>query len=256
MDYHFIKLEIKDSCAVLTLNQPEKRNPLSSQVIDELTHAINYIQYDEVIRSVILTGTGTTFCSGGNLNDFPELNAVLGRRYMQKGHELLKKLVNIEKPVIAAVNGYAVGAGCNLALACDFVIASNQATFTQIFSKIGLVPDFGGMYFLPRLVGVQRAKELMFSGRNVTSQEALDIGMILEVVEHNQLMIRAESFANQFAESATVAIGMMKQTLNHSYEMTFDQVLNDEAFAQGISFSSNDFKERFQAMSNKKNSKI
>ncbi|MGM7680826.1 enoyl-CoA hydratase/isomerase family protein [Cytobacillus sp. Hm23] len=240
---NLVLYELLDRTAVITLNNPDKLNALSFDLIEELEEAIRKAEKDEHVQSIILTGTGRAFSSGGNVTDFPDLNAVNGRKYLIEGHDLLKRIYALEKPVIAAVNGLAVGGGFNLALCCDFVLASEKAVFSQIFAKIGLVPDMGGMFLLPRTVGLQRAKELMYSGRKITAKEAFEYGIVLELVSAEHLMERAVEFAKTITEGAPNAIALTKSILNHSFESSFDHILAEEAMAQGIAFTTKDHRE-------------
>ncbi len=184
------------------------------------------------------------------MGDRRQGSAVDNRKNMRLSHQRLKEIRDLEMPVIAVVDGPAAGAGFNLALACDFVLASRRARFIQAFVRIGLVPDWGGMYLLPRIVGVQRAKELMFSGRSLGAEEAKQIGIVFEVYPEDQLMREARAFAGRFCHASTDAIGLTKNILNQTFDIDFQTALELEAQAQSLIRQSdyhNESVERFRA---------
>ncbi len=238
--------------ATMILNRPNNMNAMSPALVDELQTALNLVRSDADIRCLIITGNGRAFCAGGDVTSFPGANPVEGRRYMREAHRTLLAMVGLEKPIIAAVNGHAVGGGFNLALACDLIVASENAVFGQVFSKVGLIPDFGGLFFLPRIVGLPRAKELMFSGRNITAKEAKDYGIVMEVTAPDQLMLRVEQLATSFAHGPSISMGITKEILNRSFEMSLEQILHEEAMAQGIAFTTLDHKEGVRAFLEKR----
>ncbi len=252
MEDQNVLYEVTNGVATITLNRPEKMNALSQELVSGFHEALEKAQSDTRVRSVILTGGGKAFCAGGDLDSFADMDALAGKRYLQKAHRLLMALHTLEKPVIAAVNGFAAGAGFNLALACDLIVAGEQAKFGQVFAKVGLVPDFGGMYFLPRVVGLPRAKELMYSGRMITAKEAQEYGIVLEVTEPERLMERANQLAGMLAEGPGAALGMAKTILNRSFELSLEQLLHEEAMAQGIAFSTSDHREGVRAFFEKR----
>jgi 2-(1,2-epoxy-1,2-dihydrophenyl)acetyl-CoA isomerase len=254
MENPAVLTEIKNGVALITLNEPKSLNSLSVEIVDGLTKSLRSIKHDPAVRAVILTGNGKAFCAGGNIKSFSSItSAASGRRYMHETGGFIKDLVQMEKPVIAAVNGYAVGAGFSIAIACDFVIASPHSKFALGFHKVGLVPDLGGLYHLPRIVGMARAKELAFSDRTLSAMEAKEYGICLEVVEEDQLLSRAEEMASSFAASPTIAIGLAKVMLNRSFESSFEDVLREEGMVQGISFTTEDHKEGVRAFIEKTN---
>nr|WP_263326630.1 enoyl-CoA hydratase [Neobacillus sp. Marseille-Q6967] len=248
MENQAVITEVKDGYAIVTLNQPNALNALSTEIVEGLTESMNRLKHDPAIRAVILTGHGRAFCAGGNIKGFSDVtSAAGGRKYMQDHTGFLKDLAQMEKPVIAAVNGYAVGAGLSIAIACDVVIAVPYAKFALGFHKLGLVPDLGALYHLPRVVGMARAKELAFSDRTLSATEAKEYGICLEVVEEGQLLNRAEELAASFAASPTIAIGLAKSILNRSFESSLEDILREEALVQGISFTTVDHKEGVRA---------
>ncbi len=248
MDNQAVLLEIKNGVALITLNEPNSLNALTTSIKDGLSNSIAAIQHDPAVRAVILTGNGKAFSAGGNIKGFGNISsAAAGRKRMLEGTSFIKDLSEMEKPVIAAVNGYAIGAGLSLALACDFVIASQNAKFSLGFHKIGLVPDLGALYHLPRIVGMARAKELAFSDRTLSAYEAKEYGIALEVVENEQLLSRSLEIAESFASSSTVALGLAKSLLNQSFESSLEEILQKEAMVQGIAFTTADHKEGVRA---------
>jgi 2-(1,2-epoxy-1,2-dihydrophenyl)acetyl-CoA isomerase len=254
MNKESVLTEVKNGFAVITLNEPKSLNALSVEIVEGLTTSLRSIKHDPAVRAVIITGNGKAFCAGGNIKGFSNItSAAGGRRYIQEHIDFLKDLAQMEKPVIAAVNGYAVGAGFSIVLACDFVLASPQSNFALGFHKIGLVPDLGGLYHLPRIVGMARAKELAFSDRMLSAMEAKEYGICLEVVEADQLLNRAEELAQSFAGSPTIALGLAKTILNSSFESSLDDIFRQEAMVQGISFTTQDHKEGVRAFIEKKN---
>ncbi|WEG14381.1 enoyl-CoA hydratase/isomerase family protein [Pullulanibacillus sp. KACC 23026] len=241
-------VEVKEHVAWITLNEPESLNALSNEMASGLTEALEHLRKDNEVRAVVLTGNGKAFSAGGNIKGFPkESSPGWLRGYIHDTIGFLKGLAELEKPVIAAVNGFAVGAGLSIALACDMVLAVPHAQFSLGFHKLGLVPDLGALYHLPRVVGMARAKELAFSNRTLTSQEAKDYGIVLEIVEEDGLLTRAGELAEELAQSATLAIGLAKSILNHSFESSLDAIMKEEAAIQALAFASEDHQEGVKA---------
>lgn len=249
MAFTHATFEVEDKVATLTLNRPEARNALSPEMRRDIDAAIERVK-DEAgttIKALIITGAGGSFCAGGDVKamharsslgdgkpaagNAPSAHA--GRAGMRAAHTRLIELMNLEVPVICAVDGAAAGGGCNFALAGDFVLASERAVFIQSFVKIGLVPDWNGLFILPRLVGLQKAKELMFTGRKVRAAEAKELGMVHSVHKPEDLMPAARKMAGKFTRASTAAIGMMKNLLNQSFHLDPKTMLEFEALAQG-----------------------
>lgn len=254
MEFSAIRFEICDGVAVIHLNIPEKLNALTNPMIDDLFVAAAEITDSTEIRAVVITGEGRAFCAGGDLDELRECyggNTGFAR-HMERVSRLMVALVELPVPVIAAVNGAAVGAGMNIALSADLVIASEKAKFSEIFSNIGLVPDLGGTYFLPRLVGRQKAKELIFTARMVTAQEALQIGLVTEVVPEAELEEKSMALARRLAKGPTSAYTMAKKMVNKSFEVDLRTALDYEGMAQAISGGSADFKEGLAAFQEKR----
>ena len=237
-----LRLEKNNRICKIYLNKPESKNVLDSVMKAELNEIIEEVHQDSDIRVLILTGVGSAFCAGGDLRSMEQpFPPFAGRTRIKNSHQWLRKLIDLEIPVIAAVNGVAAGAGVNLALACDMVIASDKATFIQSFIKVGLIPDFGGFYFLPRLIGLHKAKELMFTGISVDAHEGERIGLINKVVPGDELMRYVEKFALDLANSPANSLALIKRLTNLSLESNFESMLELEAMAQDMCFGSDDF---------------
>jgi len=203
----------------LTMNRPDKYNAFVREMALALQDELARAQSDKSIRAVILTGEGRAFCAGQDLAEAtdpngPELTKIVTEHY----NPIIEAIRSLEKPVVAAVNGVAAGAGANIALACDLVVASEAASFIQAFSKIGLIPDSGGTYTLPRLVGLQRASALMMLGDKVSAQDALAMGMVYKVAAPDEYMSLAEQIATQLSQMPTLALARTKALLNASYQ--------------------------------------
>lgn len=201
-----------------------------------LGSAVEQARDDAEVRAVVITGAGGAFCSGGDLKSLSaEQRPVFAdRERIRSLHRWFRELVNLEKPVIAAVDGVAFGAGFNLALACDFILGTRQTRFCAVFARIGLVPDLGGFFLLPRIVGLQRAKELVFSAREVDAEEALRWGILHAIHPPESLQDEALALAASFAEASTEAIGIAKNVLNRSFNLDQDTLSELEASAQAL----------------------
>jgi len=253
MNYETIILESKDSVATLTLNRPEKLNALNMKMAEELESAVAEIVKDIDVRTLIITGAGRGFCSGADVGEMAQAAAPVETRYWtQRAHKIILALTNLEKPVIAKVNGVAVGIGCSLALSSDIIIASENARFSLIFSRIGLIPDGGSLFHLPRLVGPAKAKELIFTAKMVDAKEAERIGLINKAVPTNKLDSEVNKLAKQLAEGPTVAFGMAKKIINKGLSMDLSSVLECEAFGQTIAGTTEDAREGVMAFLEKR----
>ena len=245
---HTILLSLKGGIATITLNRPDRLNAFNEAMHDELAHALDRIELDRAIRAVLITGAGRGFCSGQDLNDRatveePDLGATLDRLY----NPLVRRLKTLERPVIAAVNGVAAGAGANLALACDIVLAAKSAIFVQAFVKIGLIPDVGGSYALPRLVGQARAMGLAMLGDQITGEQAADWGMIWRAVDDDELLDEATALARHLATQPTVALGLIKRAIHASATNDLEQQLDLERDLQRKAGRTEDFREGVDA---------
>ncbi len=251
MAYKAIVVEKADGIAKVTLNLPEKLNPLDLVMREELKDAFSSFQTDETVRTVVITGAGRAFCAGGDISTMKNVSAPAGRDRLKNVQKLVMAMVNLEKPIIAAVNGPATGAGFHIALACDILIASEKAKFAESFVKIGLIPDMGGFFFLPNRIGVHRAKELMLTGRVFDVQEAFNMGLLNKIVPHDRLAEEAMALARTFATGPRRAYAMIKSALN-ALPTDLPTVMEIEANMQAICFETADFKEGMQAFLEKR----
>lgn len=243
----------KGKVTIITLNVPQKLNSLEKTVRIELKSALAQFHNDETSRAAVLTGRGKAFSAGGALEELKGgMDAVTGVGLMADYGEIVTAIENLEKPIVAAVNGIAVGAGLSLVLACDIVIAASDAVFAAVFSKVGLVPDMGATYYLPRAVGMHRAKELIFTSRMIKAEEARQMGIVNRVVDPDELENRACDLAQQLAEGPGLAFGLTKKILARSLESSLRDMLQHETYAQPICFESHDHKEGVRAFYEKR----
>jgi 2-(1,2-epoxy-1,2-dihydrophenyl)acetyl-CoA isomerase len=257
MNYETVHLEMRAAVAVLTLNRPESLNALTVELGREFQAAVSEARAAGA-RAIILTGAGRAFCAGGDLRDMQRIAAQDGRleaffdEPLRLLHDCVLMIRKAPMPFIAAVNGVASGAGCNLALACDLVIAAESARFNQAFIRIGLSPDCGGTFILPRLIGLKRATELLITGDMISAQRAAEIGMINAVVPDNELMDQAFAIAEKLAQAPTAAIGRIKELLETSATNDYATQLELERKAQLQSGQTKDFKEGVAAFIEKR----
>lgn len=246
----------RDTVATLTLNRPERLNALNSALGQALVDALVGVAEDASVRAVILTGAGRGFCAGGDIEvlrkareheDVTEVEELL-----KLGKQIVLAIATMPKPVIAAVNGPAAGAGANLALACTARVACEQASFTQSFARIGLFPDFGGTYFLPRLVGRALAAELFLSGETIGAADALRIGLISHVVGHDRLEVETAQLANRLAAAPPIVVRGIKQTLSLEDRERLEGALDEEIRWQVTCFRSHDCLEGLRAFLEKR----
>ncbi|MCW5255237.1 enoyl-CoA hydratase/isomerase family protein [Verminephrobacter aporrectodeae] len=247
-----VLLDCSEGIAQITLNCPRTRNALSQQMREELAAAIARVRDADTVHAVLLSGAGSAFCSGGDITQM--LDATQGgmawRERIRQLHRWLPELMNMEKPVIAAVDGPAFGAGFSLALAADFILATPRARFCAVFGRIGLVPDLGAMQLLPRIVGLQRAKELVFTARTMAAEEARALGIVYDIVPEAQLQTRARALAARFADASTAALGMAKSIMNQAFQLDAHAMAEMEAYAQTVAHSTDYHQQavaRFQA---------
>ncbi|MDR0390060.1 MAG: enoyl-CoA hydratase [Spirochaetaceae bacterium] len=245
-------VELTGATALVKLNNPDSLNALSAGIKADLIEFFLEVKNEDTIRAVVLTGAGKAFCAGGDLKAEPASSPAEGRRRIKKLHELVRCIQNLEKPVIAAVNGFAVGAGMNLALACDIIIASEDAKFSEIFTNVGLIPDAGGLFFLPQLIGPMRAKELCFTARRINAEEAEHLGLVNKVVPREKLIEEAMEMAKNISRGPMVSIAYIKRLINKSAEWDLDTLLEAESFAQGICMNTRDAGEGVNAFKEKR----
>jgi len=259
MNYEHVILERKENIATLTLNRPERLNAMNERMIEELESAMIEVNQDRDVRVLVLTGAGRAFCSGADVGDMAKAAAgatIDVRGWTQKAHNIILDITDLEKPVIAKVNGVAVGIGCSLALSADMIIASDNAQFSLIFSQIGLIPDGGSSFHLPRLVGLSKAKELIFTARKIDADEAERIGLINKAIEAEKLDSEVDKLAKQLAEGPTVAFGLAKKIMNKGLNMNLSSVLEYEASGQALAGTTEDAQEGVMAFLEKRNPKF
>ncbi|MDY6967727.1 MAG: enoyl-CoA hydratase [Spirochaetota bacterium] len=245
-------VEMKNNVAIVSLNRPDVLNSMSLEMRAGLADTFEGFAKDDNVRAVVITGKGKAFSAGGDIkgwNDPNDENRM--QKIMEFAHRAVKAIYSLEKPIIAMVNGDAVGAGCNLALACDIIIASENARFGQVFVKIGLGPDWGGAYILPRLIGLARAKELLFTGKLLGAKDALEMGLINNVVPQHELEETAMKLAEKLSQSATIAIGKTKKFLHKAWQMDIIESLEYEASMQKALMDTIDHQQAVKAFINK-----
>ena len=250
--YQTIKYEVKDKVATVTINRPEALNALNSTVLDELFDVFNVIDKDENVRCVIVTGEGRSFVAGADIAEMSTLNPVEGKRFAQKGHRVMNFIEKTEKPVIAAVNGFALGGGCELSMSCDFRICSDTAVFGQPETGLGITPGFGGTQRLARLVGPGMAKQMVYTARNIKAEEALRIGLVNAVYPLEELYSAAEKLASQIAANAPIAVRASKKAINEGLDLAMDEAVVVEEKAFGFCFESQDQQEGMGAFLEKR----
>jgi len=255
MAFEHILYEVEQGVACITLNRPDVLNSFNRAMASEARQAFSAASATAEVRAVLLTGAGRAFCAGQDLAEVmpkegpaPDLGDIVARGY----NPIIRTIRQLDKPVVCAVNGVAAGAGANLAFACDFVLAASEASFIQSFSKIGLVPDTGGTFFLPRLVGMARATALMMLSDKVTAQEAVTIGMIFRVVEGGKVLEEATALARSLATRPTRGLGLIKRALNASATNGLDEQLALEAQLQAEAGSTADYREGVKAFLDKR----
>jgi 2-(1,2-epoxy-1,2-dihydrophenyl)acetyl-CoA isomerase len=239
-----ILLEIKNSVAIVTLNRPDKFNSFNREMAFSLQQILDDCATDENVRCVLLTGAGKAFCAGQDISELTGENAIgIDKILSEHFNPIVARIRNLKKPVVCAVNGVAAGAGANIALCCDVVLASTSASFIQAFSKIGLIPDSGGTFFLPRLIGFQKASALMMTGDKVTATEAEKMGMVYKVIDETTFAEDAYNQAHSLAQMPTQGLAFTKMALNKSMTNTFDEQLHEEDRLQRKAASTLDYTE-------------
>jgi len=257
MTYQCLLYEVKDGIATLTLNRPDRLNALGGTLREDLHDAIAKCSADPEVRVVVITGAGRGFCSGGDVKSMSErgqtgLNTSVEERIAPLRDRVLLAMRDCPKPIIAAVNGAAAGAGVNLALACDIRIASATAKFSQSFVKRGLTPDWGGSYFLPRAVGTAKAFELIFTGDTIDAAEAQKLGIVNTVVAPEELMGETYKLAKKIAAGAPIATQLAKRAIQHAEHADLRAALEFETFTQSICRDTEDHKEGVKAFMEKR----
>jgi 2-(1,2-epoxy-1,2-dihydrophenyl)acetyl-CoA isomerase len=254
-DTHAIQLAIDHDVAWITLNRPDARNAVNDEMREELLAVFADARTNPAIRALVLTGAGKGFCTGADLSrrgGGPSGPGAAREMMRTRSQRLIRSLWELEKPVIAAVNGVAAGLGAHLAFAADLVIAAADARFIEVFVRRGIAVDAGGAYLLPRLIGLARAKELVFFGDDLSAEDALRIGLVNKVVPAEELQAAARSWAERLASGPTFAIGMSKRLLNRSLECDLETALDEEAMVQSIVTQSDDTKEGMMAFAERR----
>ena len=253
MSYETILFDLKDGIASLTLNRPDVFNAFNEQLSADVNDAFKKVAKDKSVRVLVISGAGKAFCSGQDLKAIAgSSNRSLSDSLYKRYNPMIKAIRGLNVPVICKLNGVAAGAGCSLALACDLIVASENASLIEVFVNVGLVLDSGSSYFLPRLVGSARAFELATLGGKVTASQALDWGMVNKVVKAEELDAEVAALAERYAAAPTKAIGLMKKMLNKSITSDLDTMLEYEAYCQEIAGRSSDYKEGVAAFNEKR----
>lgn len=252
MDYQRLIVGIEQNIAKISLNLPKSRNALDLEIRLELIDLFMRLREDDQVKVIILTGVGEHFCAGADIRSLEKVGStVAGRARLKKGHQLIKGMVEMEKPIIAQVDGFAAGAGVSLALASDLIVASDRAKFFFSFVKIGLAPDWGQYFLVPSRVGLARAKELFLNGEPITAQRAEEIGLINKVVPADNLAEEVWAWAVRLAKGPSLSHALIKSALN-CWPMSLNNYLELEAHMQPVAFGSEDFQEGRRAFLEKR----
>jgi 2-(1,2-epoxy-1,2-dihydrophenyl)acetyl-CoA isomerase len=250
----FIQKEIEGNTLIIKLNRPDKYNSFNRTMALELCSVLDEAAIDHSIRAIMITGNGKAFCAGQDLQEAMDPNGPGLKKILSEGYNpIIRKIRNLEKPVVAAVNGVAAGAGANIALACDVVVANHSASFIQAFSKIGLIPDSGGTFTLPRLIGFQKASALMMLGEKVSATEAERIGMIYKVYQDEEFGASALSLTHQLSLMPTRGLGLTKKALNSAMKNSLEDQLELEEKLQLEAGETYDYNEGVKAFIEKRN---
>ena len=247
-----VNLERKEEIAIITINRPEALNALNSTVILELEKVINEIKKDNSIRAIIITGEGRSFVAGADIGEQEPMNIHEGRKWGQRGSQLMREIEKMDIPTIAAVNGFALGGGCELALSCDIILASEKAKFGQPEVGLGITPGFSGTQRLPRRVGVAKAKELIFSGKMINASEAKEIGLANAVYAPEKLLSGAIEMAKSFTRNAPLAVKYAKVCIDRGLQMDIDDGIAFENELFAMCFATQDQKEGMKAFLEKR----
>ncbi len=255
MAYNNLIVEIDGKIGVIKINRPEVLNAVNVETILEIEKAINDLNDNKDIFVIIITGEGKSFVSGSDISRLAEMDTIMARKYSQIGQRVLSLIENVEKPVIAAVNGFALGSGCELAMACDIRIASEKAKFGQPEVKLGLIPGHAGTQRLSRLVGVGKAKELIFTGDLIDAEEAMRVGLVNKVVATDKLFEEAKNIANKITEVGPTAVRVVKTVINRGLDVNLITASSYEMEAFSILFSTDEAKEGMKAFLEKRKPK-
>lgn len=257
MQYENILFETKDGIGILTFNRPKALNALNPKTLEELSDAVGRAWADDAIRVLVLTGAGEkAFVAGADISEFPRMNPLQARIFAEKGQEVFFRVEQLPKPVIACVNGFALGGGCELAMSCDFIYAAANARFGQPEVNLGLLPGFGGTQRLARLVGRSLAKELCMTGEMIDAQQAKEIGLVTRVFPADRLMEETLKIAGTLASRGPAVLRSIKQVINRGMDVDLRSACALEAEAFGVSFAGLDAKEGVSAFLEKRKPKF
>ncbi|WP_409305203.1 enoyl-CoA hydratase/isomerase family protein [Peribacillus sp. SCS-155] len=245
-------VHVEGSIMSITLNRPESLNAFSPDMILGLTEAVNSVKENNTIRAIVLSGAGRSFTAGGDVKTMGNTNAAQVYDHIGKLNECILAMQSAEVPIIAAVHGFAAGAGFNLALACDLIIAAEDSKFALSFSQVGLISDGGGSYFVPRLLGPHLAKQFFFSGEPIPAERLYQLGVINQLVPIEALKEEALMLAKKLAQGPTKAYGMMKKIINHSFTASLEEILEQERISQTMMVTTEDHLEGVQAFKEKR----
>ncbi|MBO8158079.1 enoyl-CoA hydratase-related protein [Thermosyntropha sp.] len=252
MSYRYVKIERENYTGILWVSRPEVLNALNTEVLMEIGKAIDELGRDEGVRAIIVTGVGDkAFVAGADIREMQSLNAVQGRSFGKTGQEVFRKIEELEKPVIAAINGFALGGGCELAMAADIRLASDKAKFGQPEVTLGIIPGFGGTQRLSRLIGKGRAMELILTGSMISAEEAYRIGLVNYVYPANELLKEAKKMAEKITSNAPLAVKFAKSAINKGGQTDIDTGMSIEADLFGLCFATEDQKSGMKAFINK-----
>lgn len=252
MPYETISLNVVDRIATITVNRPDKLNALNDRVISELGDAIDSARQNVDVGGVILTGAGRAFVAGADISELKHHGAISAKALAQRGQDVFRRYETSPKPIIAAVNGFALGGGCELAMACHVRIASEAAKFGQPEVKLGLIPGYGGTQRLPRLIGKGRALQLLLTGETIDANEAYRIGLVNRVVPADELIAAATTMLQAILANGPLAVAYCIESVNRGYDLTIDEALTLEATAFGLLAATNDKGEGTQAFLEKR----
>ena len=252
MNYQFISIERRDGWALLTIRRPDALNALNAEVLDELNHAVAELALDDEVRAVAITGTGKAFVAGADIAHMVELDPRAALEFATKGAQLGAAIESAEIPYVAAVNGFALGGGCELALACDFIYASSRAKLGQPEVKLGVIPGFGGTQRLSRRVGVAKARELIFSGDMIDAAEALRIGLVDKVCEPDELLAEVSGICERIAANGPLAVAAAKRAIQVGQSMSLEAAVELELQMFASMFATRDQGEGMRAFLDKR----
>jgi 2-(1,2-epoxy-1,2-dihydrophenyl)acetyl-CoA isomerase len=252
-DYDTVKTEMRNGILWAILNRPDQMNALSPEMVSDLLELIEEVRVDDDVRALVITGHGKAFSAGGDVKNYAKgISAGDAAKRFGRGSLLAKRLFSLEKPYVSAVNGTAAGAGVGLALSADFVIASDSARFVPAFMRVGLIPDFGLLYILPRIIGMRRAKDILFAAKAIEVKEAEELGLINLIVTGDELETGAQRIAVEMASNPPLAFAQAKALMHSSYGIDYETFLEIEAKAQALLSGTDDFKEGIRAFLEKR----